>query len=115
MTSTIAPIVMNAVDGRQNNETSTEERDIIALFTDIRDKLDGHYDRKERLVKISRDITALSKKMIFSLHRVNDETIPPNIQKEVDARENEIQKLFEKAGQDVQGTNAYRYNPTFVY
>ena|SRR6266516_4450663 len=82
--------------------------DVMALFTDIRDKLDGHYDRRERLIKISRDITALSKKMIFSLQRVKRDSLPENIEKEVDMRDKEIQKLFQRAEMDVQGTNAYR-------
>jgi hypothetical protein len=33
------------------------------LFEKIRDELDEHHDRRERVVKASRDITALSKKM----------------------------------------------------
>jgi predicted translin family RNA/ssDNA-binding protein len=88
--------------------------DLNSIFTQIRDKLDAHYDRRERLIKISRDITALSKKMIFSLHRVQGDvsSLPAGIQKEVDQREGEIQKLIQKAGPDVQGANAYRYTST---
>lgn len=84
--------------------------DLNGIFTQIRDKLDSHYDRRERLVKISRDITALSKKMIFSLHRVQGgvNSLPKGIEKEVDSREKEIQSLLEKAKPDVQGANAYR-------
>jgi predicted translin family RNA/ssDNA-binding protein len=84
--------------------------DLNSVFTQIRDNLDAHYDRRERLVKISRDITALSKKMIFSLQRVQGEidALPQGIQKEVDTREGEIQKLLKKAGPDVQGANAER-------
>jgi hypothetical protein len=33
------------------------------LFEGFRDELDEHHDRRERLIKASRDITALSKKM----------------------------------------------------
>jgi len=84
--------------------------DMNSIFAQFRDKLDAHYDRRERLVKISRDITALSKKMIFSLHRIHGEAtaLPPNIKKEVDNREAEIQKLLQKAEPDVRGPNAYR-------
>jgi Translin family len=83
--------------------------DLTSTFTEIRDKLDSHYDRRERLVKISRDITALSKKMIFSLHRVKDRTLPATIEKELEMRELDIQKLLDRAKGDVQGSNAYRY------
>ncbi len=34
-----------------------------AMFEGFRDELDEHHDRRERIVKASRDITALSKKM----------------------------------------------------
>lgn len=33
------------------------------MFEGFRDELDEHYDRKERIVKVSRDVTAQSKKM----------------------------------------------------
>jgi hypothetical protein len=33
------------------------------MFEGLRDELDQHHDRRERIVKASRDITALSKKM----------------------------------------------------
>lgn len=33
------------------------------MFESFRDELDDHHDRRERIVKASRDITALSKKM----------------------------------------------------
>lgn len=91
--------------------------DLNAIFTQIRDELDAHHDRRERLIKISRDITSLSKKMIFSLHRIHGEvtTLPSMIQKEVDQREGEIQKLLKKAEPDVQGANAYRYVLHVVY
>lgn len=36
------------------------------MFQTIRAELDEHHDRRERIVKISRDITALSKKMYGS-------------------------------------------------
>lgn len=35
----------------------------MLIFTAFRAELDEHHDRRERIVKASRDITALSKKM----------------------------------------------------
>jgi predicted translin family RNA/ssDNA-binding protein len=85
--------------------------DLNAVFTQIRDKLDAHYDRRERLIKISRDITASSKKMIFSLQRIQGdiESLPKGIARDVEFREKEIQGLLEKAKGDIQGADAYRY------
>lgn len=34
-----------------------------AMFENFRDELDEHYDRRERIIKASRDVTAQSKKM----------------------------------------------------
>ena len=85
--------------------------DLTSVFTRIRDKLDAHYDRRERLIRISRDITSHAKKMIFSLQRIQGDvtSIPAGIQKEVSQQEDEIQKLLKRANSDVQGANAYRF------
>jgi len=89
----------------------TESPELNGIFTRIRDNLDAHYDRRERLIKISRDITAQSKKMIFALQRIQGEvsTLPPAIQKQIDGQEGEIKKLLARAEKDIQGPNAYRY------
>ena len=89
----------------------TESPELNGIFTRIRDNLDAHYDRRERLIKISRDITAQSKKMIFVLQRIQGEvsTLPPAIQKQIDVQEGEIKKLLARAEKDIQGPNAYRY------
>ncbi|OCB85234.1 Translin [Sanghuangporus baumii] len=44
--------------------------DILAAFADMRDELDEHNDRRERLIKASRDVTILAKRVIFLLHRL---------------------------------------------
>lgn len=46
-------------------ETSEPETKsaIISTFEHYRAELDEHHDRRERIIKASRDITALSKKM----------------------------------------------------
>lgn len=38
-------------------------------FEAFRNEIDAFNDRRERLIKTSRDVTALSKKVIFHLHR----------------------------------------------
>ena len=35
----------------------------MSMFETFRSELDEHHDRRERIIKASRDITALSKKM----------------------------------------------------
>lgn len=49
-------------DGKPNNETSVISP-FMPMFEIFRNELDEHHDRRERIIKASRDITALSKKM----------------------------------------------------
>jgi hypothetical protein len=39
----------------------------MPMFETFRNELDEHHDRRERIIKASRDITAASKKMLSSL------------------------------------------------
>ncbi|KAF4124926.1 Translin family [Geosmithia morbida] len=75
------------------------------MFEDFRDELDEHYDRRERIIKASRDITALSKKIVKKLNQ----DFPPSIQREVDSRLSEISKLIASIGPDLQSIKRYRY------
>ena len=42
---------------------SSKQSPFMPMFEEFRSELDGHHDRRERVVKASRDITAASKKM----------------------------------------------------
>ncbi|KAL8837628.1 MAG: hypothetical protein Q9176_005545 [Flavoplaca citrina] len=83
----------------------------MSMFEDFRNELDEHQDRRERIVKASRDITALSKKIIFSLQRVRhlQQPIPPDISKEITSRYDSIKDLFTSIAPDLQGINSWRY------
>ncbi|KAJ5175738.1 uncharacterized protein N7482_001615 [Penicillium canariense] len=83
----------------------------ISIFENFRDGLDEHHDRRERIIKASRDITALSKKIIFALQRVRttNQPIPPKIAQENDTRLEQIQKLFASVTPDLTSINAWRY------
>ncbi|KAI0517104.1 Translin [Xylaria bambusicola] len=82
-----------------------------SMFETFRDELDEHHDRRNRIGKVSRDVTALSKKIIFSLQRVRklSQPIPQHIQSEIDGRLKEIAELLETIQPDVQGMNRHRY------
>ena len=45
------------------SETMASGNPFLSVFENFRDELDEHHDRRERVIKASRDITALSKKM----------------------------------------------------
>ncbi|KAH8429062.1 translin family protein [Aspergillus melleus] len=85
---------------------------ILAMFGTFRDELDEHHDRRERLIKISRDITGLSKKIIFSLQRVRTlptPTLPPSIEKETSSRFAQIHELFLSAVPELNALKSWRY------
>jgi len=42
---------------------TTSSSPIMSMFEGFRTELDEHHDRRERIIKASRDITASSKKM----------------------------------------------------
>ena len=44
-------------------EEQLSDSPYVGLFEGFRSQLDAHHDRRERVIKASRDITALSKKM----------------------------------------------------
>ncbi|KAI3546344.1 translin family protein [Colletotrichum melonis] len=86
------------------------ESQFTPMFMKFRDELDQHHDRRERIVKASRDVTALSKKIIFTCQRVNKLGDLPNFaNKEIETRMGEIQKHLTAIENDIQGVNRYRY------
>lgn len=57
-------------DGKMaDSKQESADSPYAAMFEGFRKELDEHHDRRERIVKASRDITASSKKIIFTLQR----------------------------------------------
>ncbi|RDK42494.1 Translin [Aspergillus phoenicis ATCC 13157] len=84
----------------------------INIFTTFRDELDEHHDRRERIIKASRDITALSKKIIFALQRVRtlNTPLPASLTKETTTRFNQITTHFTSLLPDLRpAPNTHRY------
>ncbi|KAF3909208.1 hypothetical protein ABW20_dc0102237 [Dactylellina cionopaga] len=87
----------------------------IPMFTEFRNELDEHHDRRERIIKSSRDITAASKKIIFTLQRLRPTTLPitsplpHHITTEISQYESKIQVLLASLLPDLQDINGNRY------
>ncbi|KAK6527279.1 hypothetical protein TWF281_010467 [Arthrobotrys megalospora] len=87
----------------------------ISTFTEFRNELDDHQDRRERIIKASRDITAASKKIIFTLQRLRPTTLPittglpNNITTEISQYESKIQDLLTFVLPDLQDLNGSRW------
>lgn len=56
------PGVKRHYDGLEK-EVESRTSPFMPMFEAFRDELDDHHDRRERIIKASRDITAASKKM----------------------------------------------------
>ncbi|KAF2691888.1 Translin [Lentithecium fluviatile CBS 122367] len=82
------------------------------MFEGFRTELDEHHDRRERIIKASRDITAASKKIIFTLQRVRalGQPVPPFATKGNAHYWEIIEERYKSIAADVQGLNAYRYS-----
>ncbi|GAB0133227.1 hypothetical protein EsDP_00001639 [Epichloe bromicola] len=76
-----------------------------AMFETFRDELDEHHDRRERIVKASRDVTAQSKKIVKHLNR----DPPPSTEKDIATRLSEITRLLESIAPDLTSINRHRY------
>lgn len=42
---------------------ATARNEYTSMFETFRDELDEHHDRRQKVIKVSKDVTALSKKM----------------------------------------------------
>ncbi|TBU34981.1 Translin [Dichomitus squalens] len=90
---------------------------ILAVFDQFREELDDHNDRRERLIKSSRDVTNLSKKVIFLLHRTmtedvgeaDDRTLGSRAASRARGKLKEIQSLFAGMRPELSGDKYARY------
>merc|ERR1719158_1572032 len=85
-------------DGQSTRKAKTEveigDDPVLKMFNEISIYLDSRHDKKERIVKLSRDITIESKRIIFCLHRIRDEADPSReaILEEADTRLQEVRE-----------------------
>ncbi|KAF8541665.1 Translin family-domain-containing protein [Trichophaea hybrida] len=98
-------------DPAKTAELQASTNPFMPMFLTFREELDSHHDRRERVIKASRDITALSKKMIFSLQRARklNAPLPAHLQKEISTRHAEINSHLTAISPDLQSLNANRY------
>lgn len=90
------------------SEASEPVSPVLSLFQAYSAELDEHYDRRERIIKTSRDITALSKKLIFHLHRVTQRN-PKAVLREAQPKLKELADRFDSLQEDLAGERYWRY------
>ena len=75
------------MDSTQNALGENEfDPEIQSFFRDCSKQLDTCHDRHERLVKLSRDITIESKRVIFLLHRIQDKASAKKLTDEAETK-----------------------------
>ncbi|KAI0336092.1 Translin [Cubamyces sp. BRFM 1775] len=97
--------------------TLKSRESVLSAFESFRQELDDHNDRRERLIKSSRDITNLSKKLIFLLHRTvtedesqsDDHTLGLRAAARAKGKLAEIQTLFANMRDELAGDRFWRY------
>ncbi|GBN19562.1 Translin-associated protein X [Araneus ventricosus] len=75
-----------------NMDVNEDSSPVAKLFKTYQIELDTRYDKYERLVKKSRDLTIESKRIIFLLHRVSSDSNKDEILKEAENRLNDLFK-----------------------
>ena len=118
----IVPGKLYMAGAKRKVEDMEEEQSVghvspfLPRFEFFRAELDEHHDRRERIIKASRDITALSKKIIFALQRVRElgRPIHASVTKQTAPMYSTIQSLMESVVPDLQGTNAQRYHSSIT-
>jgi len=92
---------------------TVSRENVLSVFNGFRVKIDDYNDRRERLIKISRDVTIHSKRLIFLLHRIANEDADDAEQravKECRQKLKPIQLLFEAARDELRGQDFGRYS-----
>lgn len=91
-----------------DSKPSEQLSPIMQSFRSYSTEIDEHHDRRERIIKTSRDVTALSKKLIFHLHRVTQRK-PALVLKEAQPKFEELSRLFQGLQEDLAGERYWRY------
>jgi len=97
--------------GNAQNDNKNKPKGAFAdMFSEMGKQLDEQNDRRERLVKISRDITIHSKRVIFLLHRIYDEE---NVIQKAHESLVPIRQNFEKISDELVDQDYYKFLRAF--
>lgn len=96
--------------GREILENINENSPVIKQFRAYAAELDCKHDRYERIVKLSRDITIESKRIIFFLHTIDKESKRDVVLGDAKVRlANVSQTLFKSIAYELDGQDVYQY------
>jgi len=83
---------------------------VVVQFVSYSHLLDDRHDRHERIVKMSRDITIESKRIIFALHRIKTDKDKPCVLGEAEMRLGTVRKnLWRSLAFELKGQDGWQY------
>ena len=86
-----------------------ENSPVLASFRKFQVELVSRYDKHERLVKCSRDVTIHSKRIIFLLQRVAGADNAEQIFEEAEAKFTEVKEFLKKIVEELVGEDAFMF------
>ncbi|XP_037274335.1 translin-associated protein X-like [Rhipicephalus microplus] len=100
-------------DEKRNSDVD-ESLAVVKMFRAFQVELDDRYDRYERLVKLGRDVTIESKRIIFLLHRIMKDDQKDKVLGEADQKLCEL-SLFSlrEIAMELRGQSYYQYLRAF--
>lgn len=100
-------------DERQQSDVD-ESLPVVKMFRAFQVDLDDRYDRYERLVKLSRDVTIESKRIIFLLHRIMSQEQKDKVLAEADSKLTELNaSALREIATELRGQSYYLYLRAF--
>ncbi|XP_046848647.1 translin-associated protein X-like [Xenia sp. Carnegie-2017] len=106
---------------KENDSTdkmcSAVEQEILSTniqqFQVFQKELDARYDKYERIVKLSRDITIRSKRVIFLLHRCTEEESREKLLAEAMEKIGEVKRIFEKIALELRNEDSFQFQKAY--
>ncbi|XP_017890118.1 translin-associated protein X [Ceratina calcarata] len=96
--------------GREVVENIKEDNLVLQLFGAYATELDDRHDRYERIVKIGRDITIESKRIIFLLHSIDKKSKQESVLAEAESRLRAVaENNFKAIARELEGQDPYFY------
>lgn len=102
-----------ANDGSLPQRNIEENSPVVMSFREYQNELDSRYDKRERLVKCSRDVTIASKRIIFLLQRVAGTENRGQFLKEADEKFLEVQELLRTIALELDGEDPFLFARAF--
>jgi len=98
------------MDKRKNPVVIVDDDPVQNMFGIMSKELDYRNDKRERIVKLSRDITIESKRIIFCLHRIRSEKDKATVLGEAEQRlKNVKNKMWYYMARELKGEDHYQF------